>query len=470
MKKRIHNIITGSLEVSYVSEAYRKILLINLFGIIGTILSLLFAVDAFLRNEMLFSVFLSITGVISFGLVLLVRKVKNYNIGGYLLTILMFIANCYLLFFVAEEDSTAPLWHYMFPATALFVTNKKFALISITLLLLVTVIAFELIPENVVMYSTFFKTRFYATFVAVAALSYIFEFVRERTYLALEKSNKEKKYLLTKILGKKEEIERKTAELEKSNKVITDSINYAKNIQHAILPSQELIKEQFPESFTFFKPRDIVSGDFYWVEKQGDADYLAVADRTGHGVQGAFMSLIGYSLLNEMVAVLKKSDLISIINGLHKGIIDMLSEHGHEQSSIDDGMDISLLKLNNDKNTIELCCANSTAFICRDDRIEKLSGGICSVGDKRFNTNQLEILDMKIGSNDALYLLSDGYIDQFGGSENQKFMTARFESLINENKNVPLSKQETVFVKAFEDWKGDSKQIDDVLLIGIQFT
>ncbi|PLX03490.1 MAG: pas/pac sensor protein, partial [Marinilabiliales bacterium] len=184
----------------------------------------------------------------------------------------------------------------------------------------------------------------------------------------------------------------------------------------------------------------------------------------------AFMSLIGYSLLNEMVAVLKKSDLISIINGLHKGIIDMLSEHGHEQSSIDDGMDISLLKLNNDKNTIELCCANSTAFICRDDRIEKLSGGICSVGDKRFNTNQLEILDMKIGSNDALYLLSDGYIDQFGGSENQKFMTARFESLINENKNVPLSKQETVFVKAFEDWKGDSKQIDDVLLIGIQFT
>ncbi len=254
---------------------------------------------------------------------------------------------------------------------------------------------------------------------------------------------------------------------EKSDK-INDSINYAKRIQLAVLPTQELIRSFLPESFIFFWPKDIVSGDFYWFSEKKGKLLIVVADCTGHGVPGAFMSMIGNTLLNEIVNVKNIVAPEQILNHLNKGIVNLL--HQNEDSTTqDDGMDITIISIDKTNNELEFAGANHISYLINKDQLKILKGDIFSIGgmlgraDINFTSQKINV---EKGS--TVYLCTDGFVDQFGGEKSTKFLSGRFEQLLRNIQQYDIVQQHEKVITAFDDWKGSNKQLDDILIVGIR--
>jgi len=269
-------------------------------------------------------------------------------------------------------------------------------------------------------------------------------------------------------------------ELEKTNILITDSISYAQRIQEAILPSEDIIKNYFSESFVFFKPKDIVSGDFFWFlkpetdewEKANNKVFFAAVDCTGHGVPGAFMSMIGNTLLNDIVGKEKIFKPSEILSKLNSGIINLLSQSKNSGDSQDDGMDITICKFDPDMEELEIALANHTAYISKNGELTSIEGDIFSIGGffaKRFKPKFKDHI-IETNEDTILYLFSDGYKDQFGGKNKQKFIETRFKKMFEDNMHKSMAEQYKIVEQTFTNWKGINKQIDDVMVIGIKFT
>lgn len=249
---------------------------------------------------------------------------------------------------------------------------------------------------------------------------------------------------------------------------ITDSINYAKKIQDALLISTVSLKEFIPESFIFFKPKDIVSGDFYWIHKNNDGTiFFTVADCTGHGVPGAFMSMIGNSLLNENIIENKIEDTGLILDNARASIIKSL--HQKEISSESrDGMDMALCKYNPKNKTVEYSGANNPLIHISGETINKIKGdsqpiGIYSGKLKSFKKNKV-----KVKEGDMLYLFSDGFHDQFGGEKGKKYMSGKFYKFLLSISKENTEKQSKLIENEFERWRGAFEQIDDVCVMGVR--
>ena len=261
-------------------------------------------------------------------------------------------------------------------------------------------------------------------------------------------------------------------ELKKKNVLITDSLSYAKRIQDSTLPSHKLIKEYLPHSFVFFKPRDIVSGDFYWFSKQNNKEIIAVVDSTGHGVPGAFMSMIGNTLLNEIVINEKIYTPAVILEKLNLGIIKALHQEVETDDVQSDGMNISICCIDKEKKLIEIANADQMAYLIRDCELITIDADIFSVGGNFSRKIEVsftnKIFNYKEG--DMLYLFSDGYQDQFGGDNNTKFMASNFKNLLSEVSKQDINKQFDIINKTFLEWKGNTRQIDDVLVIGVRLS
>ena len=269
--------------------------------------------------------------------------------------------------------------------------------------------------------------------------------------------------------------------ISKQNNQITQSIRYARRIQKAVLPPQQFINELFTDSFIFFEPRDIVSGDFYWATKKDDLTIIAAADCTGHGVPGAFMSMLGVSFLNEIInlsSIAGENEIRAneILNKLRELIITSLRQTG-DDSETKDGMDMSLCIIDNKKMKMQFAGAYNSVYQIRDNNLLKIEADRMPVGihlfrgkDKSFSN---QIIDIK--KNDKYYLSSDGFVDQFGGKNNRKLSTKVYKEIISENHDKPMSEQKTIFAKIFEDWKNHLnkngkpyRQVDDVLVIGFK--
>lgn len=275
-------------------------------------------------------------------------------------------------------------------------------------------------------------------------------------------------------------VKERTAELQVKNQKIEDSINYAKRIQESILPSEKIIKKHIPESFIIYIPKDIVSGDFYWFseyekDKEGGSTgtfFIAAADCTGHGVPGAFMSMIGSTLLNEIVNGKNITDPAEILIQLNQGVINALNQRNEEDSQYD-GMDITLCKIDPHNKKIEVSCANHDLFLTdyNKDSIDELEGDIFSIGGifsvlrtPKYTNHTIDISEPK-----TIYMFSDGFQDQFGGESNQKFSHNNFKKLLFEIRDLPMEQQKEKIVETFNDWKKNTSQIDDILIIGLQF-
>jgi serine phosphatase RsbU (regulator of sigma subunit) len=281
----------------------------------------------------------------------------------------------------------------------------------------------------------------------------------------IEKQNKE-------LHLKNIEIEEQRKLLEHKNIQITESISYASRIQSAILPSLKAILTGFKDAMIYYKPRDIVSGDFYWFSEKENKKFVATVDCTGHSVPGAFMSLIGNTLLNEIINEKKNYNPASILKNLHKGILNTLHQKdGDQEITTDDGMDITLCCYDKTSNKVTIASANHQIYHFNKNGFEIIEGDVFSIGgffveDLNFNFTNHEIL---IDDQTILYFFSDGYADQFGGKEGKKFMSQQFEKLIKNIHNLPMTAQYDKLEENYQQWKGDRKQIDDILVVGIKF-
>lgn len=258
-------------------------------------------------------------------------------------------------------------------------------------------------------------------------------------------------------------------EIEKQNKNIKSSINYAKRIQEAMLPKPDQQKNLLGDSFILFKPRDSVSGDFYWmteIKNWYNPDVVfAAADCTGHGVPGAFMSLIGINSLNGIITRgIAEPDLI-----LHELDSEIRNALQQEVTGNNDGMDIALCIYRKEKNIIEYSGAKNPLVYVQNNELFQIKGDVHSIGGqkskKEFNYKKHTVL---IDQPTTLYMFSDGYRDQFGGEQGGKFMSKKFNQLLLEIHHLPLNEQMEILNKTFEDWKGKGPQTDDVLVMGIK--
>ena len=263
-------------------------------------------------------------------------------------------------------------------------------------------------------------------------------------------------------------IEHLHKKLEIAHKDIKDSINYATKIQNAMLPDEALLKASYPESFILFKPKDTLSGDFYWFKKENDTFYIAAADCTGHGIPGALMSMIGMEKLNS--AILNTAEPSEILNELNKNIeiaLCLSTQHEHSQ----DGMDIGLCSINKNTKHLKFAGANRPLWIIRhgQQQVEELKGTKKAIG----GTNNIAVPcfenhEISLNKGDCFYLFSDGYVDQFGGTEGKKIMTKKFKEILLDIQNKTMLEQEFHLNHFIENWKKTTEQVDDVLVIGVR--
>lgn len=249
---------------------------------------------------------------------------------------------------------------------------------------------------------------------------------------------------------------------------ITDSIRYAEQIQKSILPDIEKLNEVFQETYTFYKPKDIVSGDFYWYSIRGDKVFFALADCTGHGVPGAFMSIIGIDLLNQVVNQLGYDHPNDILSFLNKELREKLRK-GKDELILKDSMDIALCIVDLKTREISYSGALIPLFVLNDGEIIEIKPNYTSLGtSNRLYNKEFRVHNFKLNPNSWLYLSTDGYIDQFGGENNKKFMRSRFIEYLLKIYELPACIQREELEKQFESWMGKNEQLDDVLVWGIK--
>lgn len=260
-------------------------------------------------------------------------------------------------------------------------------------------------------------------------------------------------------------IEEKNRLVELKNMEILDSISYAKRIQSAILPPEKLVRTFLDESFILYRPKDIVAGDFYWMENNGPHLLFAAADCTGHGVPGALVSVVCHNALNRAV---REFGLLDPGKILDKAREIILEEFAKSEDDVNDGMDISLCVLNTRTLELTWAGANNPLWIVRKNShlIEELKANKQPIG--RYSSYQPFVThSVQLSSGDSLYLFSDGFADQFGGPDERKFKTRSLKSLVLSLQGIPMAQQKEQFEQAFNDWKGELEQVDDVCIIGV---
>lgn len=252
--------------------------------------------------------------------------------------------------------------------------------------------------------------------------------------------------------------------IEEKQKEITDSINFAKRIQTAILPPENYWKTHLPESFVMYQPKDIVSGDFYWLENMNDFILFAAADCTGHGVSGAMVSVVCSNALTRTVKEFGITEPEKILNKVRELVLETFAK---SENDIKDGMDISLCCLNTRNNELLWSGANNPLWYIRENNLNEIKGDKQPIG-KNDNPKPFTSHSVQLQKQDTIYILTDGYPDQFGGEKNKKFKYKPLKDLLAEIHQKPLEIQEEILEQHFTSWKGNTEQTDDVLIIGVK--
>lgn len=278
--------------------------------------------------------------------------------------------------------------------------------------------------------------------------------------IVLTRTIKQKKKVNAELVGK-------NALITLQKQAITDSILYAKRIQNAILPPPELISNILPESVIIFRPRDIVSGDFYWVTKSCERVICIAADCTGHGVPGALMSMLGISFLNEIISRNPRINAAEMLGEMRKYVVKSLRQN-QNIGETKDGMDVALLIFNEKMTSVEYAGANNPLFLIRDGHIMEYKSNKMPIGIHLNVAQAFSSEEIEINKGDMLYIFSDGYVDQFGGPNGKKFMIKNLKKLLVEIHNEDLEMQKMIIENTLDKWMGKLDQVDDILLMGIR--
>lgn len=290
--------------------------------------------------------------------------------------------------------------------------------------------------------------------------------IKKEANIKLEEKNRTISRQKDEIEKQKDLAESQRDQIAYQKKHITDSIMYAKRIQTALLPSLELFSDEI-DHFVFYKPLDIVSGDFYWVSKNNDRQIIIAADCTGHGVPGAFMSMLGVTMLNEIVNGKGVEMPDRILNMLRDEIIDSLKQ-SIDEDRVKDGMDMTVSLIDYKKNKLWFAGANNPLVFIRDGELETYRADKMPVAI-HYSMSPFKLHEIDLKKGDCFYMFSDGFGDQFGGPRQKKFMVKHLKNTLLEVSGLPMIEQGEKLNKIFEDWKGTNAQVDDVLLIGVRY-
>lgn len=269
------------------------------------------------------------------------------------------------------------------------------------------------------------------------------------------------------LIYKNEEIALQHDKIKRQKEHITDSINHALRIQKAILPDLNILNEAFDDNFVLYRPCSIVSGDFYWFRRMDNKMVVIAADCTGHGVSGAFMSVLGVSLLNEIVTEKKIQKTDEMLNRLRDGVKKSLQQTG-KLGEPQNGMDIAACIIDLENKKVQFSGAYNPLFIIRNNELIKINANRMPIGVYPKDHIPFDEKVTQLQNNDALYIFSDGYVSQFGSENNEKFKTRRFRNMLLKINEKPMAEQKFILDKTLDDWRGTIPQIDDVLVIGFR--
>ena len=298
-------------------------------------------------------------------------------------------------------------------------------------------------------------TAFYAILILIfVTVIYIIVKMRE------EKLMRDKKVLEQRVLER-------TSEIEAQKKEITSSIEYASRIQHAMLPAVAVLDEAFSDHFILYRPRNIVSGDFYWISREDDRVFITAADCTGHGVPGAFMSMLGISAINDIINSDATLTAAEVLERLRDRIIKSLKQTGR-QGEAADGIDMAFCIFDRETSVIEFAGAYNSMIHFRKSKITEYRGNRMPIGIYHGESERFSNRIVKLEKGDTLYLLTDGFADQFGGPAQTKYKTKNLKLLLSSIKDLPMSDQMMMLNEEFDRWRGTGEQTDDVTIIGIR--
>jgi serine phosphatase RsbU (regulator of sigma subunit) len=310
----------------------------------------------------------------------------------------------------------------------------------------------------------FYRTWWFVLSSVVVLMGFVVLIIRQR-----DKAQKKiQEYLEKELAARTSVVMKQKGEIELQNIEITDSINYAKRIQTSILPDLNKLKDSFKDAFILFHPRDIVSGDFYWFDKLDEDKFILVcADSTGHGVPGAFMSMIGSTLLQDIVTrkgISKPSEILSLLD---KQIFSTLNQNV-ELGVSNDGMDMVVCEFSISTRHIRFASAMRPVILVLDGESFYIKGNRSSVGGESVVEKFFDDQEYYLKEGDTVYLFSDGLPDQFGGPDGKKLKIARLRRMIEQISRLPMDEQKDAMSKFYFDWKGTYDQVDDVLLMGVK--
>jgi serine phosphatase RsbU (regulator of sigma subunit) len=316
------------------------------------------------------------------------------------------------------------------------------------------------VSDGSIINSTASPYRFILYSVLIIAFVYLLVTSQTSSLIKTRKLLKEKEQALDLIARQK-------IELELRDKNITDSLNYAQRIQEARLPSETYFRKHFEGSFIFFKPKDIVSGDFYWIGEKGDKVFVVAADCTGHGVPGALMSMIGLEIIEKTINEDNIEIPSQILSVLNKGLEKTFSREKNIGTIIRDGMDIGLCVIDKKRKKIEYAGAFFPLYLIRNNSLIEIKGDKIIIG---MNPEGISYTDHEndLMEDDMFYIFSDGYVDQFGGSENKKFMYRRFRYLLLTIHRFHVNDQKSILEENIKTWMGRNVQVDDIMVIGFR--
>jgi serine phosphatase RsbU (regulator of sigma subunit) len=420
-----------------------------------------------ISNHLTWLIYITSIGVISLPLVLIVlKKTKNVRYAGFVfMGEQLAVGLLHQLMMNFHVDTEAAFWTMITIFFAFFILGTRWGLIATVYGILTVFVGiyneetnFSLFHFNVPKEQL--PPHFpYVVFFPMAICVYsVYRMMLSRN-VAEQQISEQKKLL-----------QKNNKELGSKNEDIISSINYAKKIQSAVLPNEETIYRSIPLSFIIYKPRDIVSGDFFWFhEADRDTYTIVAADCTGHGVPGAFMTVIGSNALTQTIIENKITKPADILLELDNRVTSTLKQEKTHYGLIQDGMDLALLKINKAKKELIFTSAKRPAFFIRNGELREIKGSKFSIGGLRSETKNFAEVIINYQEDDMIYLCSDGFVDQFGGPNDKKFTTKRLRELLLGIYQLPVSEQKNRITEAFENWKGKNEQTDDMLVIGIRF-
>ena len=437
-----------------------KIELLYHYSISFILLGTAFYVSAIIRGYT-YHVFVLSFAVLALSLIPFILKYKqSVKLASiWYITQQIIVSNCELMIQQNIPDITSGLWIMTFVLFSFFLFERKWGLILIFLMQVIAGVCGTIslsfnIPES----------QKYQGSIIEILVPFLLNIIIVWMFI---KTRKEAEgYIQEQI----EQLSSKSKELETKNNDITDSINYAKRIQLAVLPNEETIQRNIPLYFIYYRPKAIVSGDFYWFHAIDMDSYIYVnADCTGHGVPGAFMTVIASNLLNQTVIDNKIYQPSLILQEVDRLLSMTLKQDSERFHNVQDGMDLTLVKVNKAKREVVITSAKRPVVYIRNKQFLEIKANKFSIGGMRTETKVFEEVKIECQQDDMMYLFTDGYHDQFGGPKGKKYSSKKLKEKFMEIHMKGISEQKAELDAAMRSWKGDLEQIDDICVTGIRF-